>query len=205
MNQGVSVDISVGPYEKLSEYNFFTGNMADLQPEKRVVPYDLITPLFSDYSHKARFVWMPEGKSAKYKEEGALDFPTGSVLIKHFYYPDDFRQPDGKRKIIETRILMKRVAGWEAFPYIWNEEQTEAILEPIGDVKKVSWIDETGESISTNYVIPNKNQCKSCHVYDKTMVPNGPKVRKPEQSLSLPGRCSKPIGKMGFYWLSLWI
>ena len=35
-------------------------------PNAGVLPYDLVTPLFSDYAHKLRTVWMPAGQSAKY-------------------------------------------------------------------------------------------------------------------------------------------
>src|SRR5690554_926372 len=48
------------PYQTLSEYNFFEDNMADLEPGPGVLPYDVITPLFSDYAKKSRFVWMPD-------------------------------------------------------------------------------------------------------------------------------------------------
>ncbi|UPT66754.1 MAG: hypothetical protein M0D57_20360 [Sphingobacteriales bacterium JAD_PAG50586_3] len=47
-------------FEKLSEYNLFAGKMADLVPNEGLLPYDLNTPLFSDYAEKARFVFVPK-------------------------------------------------------------------------------------------------------------------------------------------------
>ena len=45
------------PYpSKLSAWHLFTGRPADLHPNQGVVPYDLNTPLFSDYAAKSRFV-----------------------------------------------------------------------------------------------------------------------------------------------------
>ena len=75
------------PYNNLSEYNFFEGAMSDLSPVYGVLPYDLNSALFSDYAKKKRFVWMPKDSSAKYiNDYSSLKFPTGTILIKNFYY-----------------------------------------------------------------------------------------------------------------------
>src|SRR5690606_19051064 len=67
--------------------------------------------------------------------------------------------------------------GWEAYTYIWNEEQTEAFFEVTGGIKSVSWIDEEGKQVHLAYSIPNKNQCKSCHDVSQKLMPVGPKAR----------------------------
>jgi uncharacterized repeat protein (TIGR03806 family) len=174
----VALDIAAEPFKKLSEYNFFSGKMCDLKPNARVMPYDLITPLFSDYAHKARFVYMPEGSSANYDTAQVLQLPVGACLIKNFYYPADFRQPKSERRIMETRLLVHRADAWEALDYVWNDKQTEAVLENAGDIKKVSWIHYDGSKREIDYLIPNKNQCKGCHWNNGVnIVPIGPKVR----------------------------
>ncbi|MEO0340517.1 MAG: SO2930 family diheme c-type cytochrome [Bacteroidota bacterium] len=172
-----AVQVGDQPFEKLSDYHFFKGALANLEPNDRVLPYDLNSPLFSDYAYKARFVWMPEGTSAKYTEDEVLDFPQGSVLIKNFYYNHDETKLEAGKKIIETRILINRAEEWEAIGYIWNEEQTEAYLEVVGDIQQVSWTNEAGQAQEVNYIVPNKNQCKSCHLKGKKQIPIGPKVR----------------------------
>ena len=171
------IEIPVEPYEKLSEYNFFQGNLADLSPSNRVVPYDLNSPLFSDYAHKARFVWMPEGTSASYTEDEVLDFPEGAVLIKNFYYENDETDASKGKRLMETRLLINRAEEWEAIGYIWNDEQTEAYHEVIGAIKEVEWTNTAGKAQQVNYIIPNKNQCKNCHLLGKKQIPIGPKVR----------------------------
>lgn len=165
------------PFEKLSDYQFFAGNMADLQPNERVLPYDLNSPLFSDYAHKARFVWMPEGTSAEYDTDHVVNFPEEAVLIKNFYYENDEQDSAAGRRLMETRLLINRGAEWEAIGYIWNDEQTEAYYEIVGDIKEVNWTNEAGKAQFVNYIIPNKNQCKGCHAYDGSQQPIGPKVR----------------------------
>lgn len=174
----VVLDVALQPFKKLSEYNFFTGTLHELKPNERIIPYDLVTPLFTDYAFKARFVYVPEGKSADYDTTHVLQFPVGSCLIKNFYYPEDFSKPEGKRRIIETRLLVHREGGWDNLDYIWNDKQTEAYLENAGDIKQVSWTHYDGSKKTLDYVIPNKNQCKSCHWRnDASFSPIGPKVR----------------------------
>ncbi|MEK6475927.1 SO2930 family diheme c-type cytochrome [Catalinimonas sp. 4WD22] len=158
----------------LSEYGFFEGKLADLQPAAHVVPYELNTPLFSDYAHKKRFIYFPEGASANYQEKEVLEFPLGTVLIKNFYYPNDFRDTAKGRKILETRLLVHEEKGWQPLSYIWNEEQTDAYFEILGATIPVQWTHTDGAIKQTNYIVPNLNQCKSCHVKDKTLMPIGP-------------------------------
>ena len=93
--------------QKLSEYGFFEGKLSDLSPRADVLPYDLNTPLFTDYAHKSRFVWMPKGSSATYTTDHVLEFPKGTVLIKNFYYYHDERKPEQGKRIIETRLMIK--------------------------------------------------------------------------------------------------
>ena len=166
------------PHDKLSAYGFFKGEMKDQQPVTGVIPYKLSTPLFSDYAEKLRFVYMPEGSSAVYNDSSVFDFPKGTVLIKTFYYPADFRKPEGEKKLLETRLLIRNEKGWAALPYIWNEEQTDAFLDVAGETKKVSYTDAGGKKQKHDYVIPNQNQCKGCHNRSEVLLPIGPSARQ---------------------------
>ncbi len=168
VTEGVQMDISQKPFKHLSQYQFFTGEMKNLQPNERVLPYDLNSPLFSDYADKSRFVWMPEGTAAAYQEGISFDFPTGAVLIKNFFYENE-----NDRRIIETRLLVNRESGWDAMTYIWNDEQTEAHLNLIGDQQEVTYLDK-----QFTYLIPDRNQCKNCHSHDGKITPIGPKAHQ---------------------------
>jgi len=174
-HQGIIIPTE--PFEKLSEYGFFKEDISALVPVEGVLPYDLNSPLFSDYSHKSRFVWMPEGTTAEFTTDHVLDFPVGAVLIKTFYYNHDETDLSEGRQLVETRLLINRGEEWDAFGYTWNDEQTDAVYDVVGDIKEISWINGTGEEIKVDYIIPNKNQCKGCHAYDNKLKPIGPKVR----------------------------
>lgn len=168
----------------------------------RVEPYDLATPLFSDYALKLRTVWTPKGESADYRENEVFDFPVGTVITKTFYYPMDgnvwtgaVRQADETGegapladgalslagvRLIETRLLVRRETGWDALPYVWNEGQTDAVLQRAGALTPMTLVRANGEPEPFHYAVPNANQCAGCHATDSTLKaiqPIGPKAR----------------------------
>lgn len=165
-------------YEKLSEYHFFEGSLAELRPAPDVFPYTVNTPLFSNYAGKLRFFKLPPGTQMTYRDSSVFDFPVGAVLIKNFYYPVDFRKPEKGRILLETRLLVHETGGWQAYPYIWNEEQTEAYYDPAGETREVRYINDSGKKIVTPYLVPNKNQCKGCHISGDRLLPIGPTARQ---------------------------
>lgn len=161
----------------LSEYNLFRGDGSAQTPNDGVVPYDLNSPLFSDYANKHRFVWMPEGTHATYSEDDVFAFPVGTILIKTFSYLHDLRDPAAGETLIETRLLIHKESGWVGYPYMWNEEQTEARLKIAGATKDFEWTHVDGTKRSVNYIVPNMNQCKGCHENADVLLPIGPKAR----------------------------
>lgn len=174
-------DLGLG-LDRLSEYGFFSGELKELVPVGNVMPYDLNMPLFSDYAYKARFIKFPVGTSAAYDPQEVLDFPPGTILIKNFYYPDDMSDPEGARRIIETRLLLNKSGSWEALSYIWNDEQTEAYLEVAGGTVDVAWKHTDGQIRNVAYSIPNLNQCKNCHAFNNKIRPIGPTARQLNRS-----------------------
>src|SRR5216684_5866683 len=116
--------------KKLSAWKLFT---ADLHPNTGVIPYDLNTTLFTDYATKRRYVWMPRGQAAVYEPDDTFDFPKGTILVKTFSYPDG-----GKERLIETRLLVHANDGWVPLPYVWNAQQTDAILDVNADPVEVT-------------------------------------------------------------------
>lgn len=164
------------PPATLSAYRLFR-DAAKQQPAADVLPYDVNTPLFSDYSVKYRFVRLPSGTRAKYHETDAFEFPVGTVLVKTFAFQNDLRDPAKGQRLIETRLLIRRPEGWIGLPYIWNDEATEANLETIGATRTVNWTHNDGHVRSLDYIIPSKNQCMSCHENQRVLLPIGLKAR----------------------------
>jgi uncharacterized repeat protein (TIGR03806 family) len=161
--------------KKLSEWHLFAGESALSQPNQRVLPYDLNTPLFSDYASKHRFVWMPPGASAKYREDSVFDFPVGTIFVKSFAFPAN--DDSTTERFVETRLLVHSKSGWVGLPYIWNAGQTEATLELVPDPVHIRYVDSSGKNRDFTYFIPNANECKQCHDNERVMLPIGPKAR----------------------------
>jgi uncharacterized repeat protein (TIGR03806 family) len=183
-NRDVSVTLKEPFPRRLSSWHLFTSTSNGLTPNARVLPYDLNTPLFSDYASKYRFVWMPPNSSADYNEESTFDFPPGTVFAKTFAFPIDGHP--GKEKLIETRLLINTNSGWVALPYIWNDRQSEATLQLVPDPVPVHFTDKSGTVHDFTYQIPNVNECRQCHDRDKSLQPIGPKARNLNKDFSYP-------------------
>jgi len=172
----------------LSEYKFFQGKLSDLTPSKNVFPYELNTPLFSDYALKKRFIYLPEGSEIDYHPSEVLGFPVGTVLIKNFYY-NGAQLTNSTGKILETRLLIKKPEKWVALPYIWNEEQTEAKLEITGGESNVALLGKD----PINYQIPNMAQCKGCHEKNGKIEPIGPNARQLNRMNTFKGQSTNQL------------
>lgn len=173
------VPVSPTPYEKLSDYGFFTGAMKDLNPSADVLPYEPASSLFTDYALKKRFIWMPKHVKANYVADNkTLSFPIGTILIKNFYY--NTIQPGNTTKIIETRLMIMKESGWIFAEYLWNDEQTEALLISEADFtngssKNITFAKPNGDIITTDYRIPSDGECFACHKINEIRTPIGVK------------------------------
>lgn len=176
----VSIDVEAKkPAKFLSEMNFFVveNGLMTTKPNAGVEPFDVITPLFSDYTEKYRYVWMPDGVSAAYHDRDVIDFPVGTVMLKTFSYLHDVRDPSLGERVLETRLLIHNSKGWKGWVYLWNEDQMDAELKIAGTTVDAEWIDASGKPMKNNYIVPNINQCKGCHEQAGELEPIGPKAR----------------------------
>jgi uncharacterized repeat protein (TIGR03806 family) len=178
---------SLSRKEKLSEYGFFKGTISQLDPAQGVLPYEVNSELFSNYTEKKRFIRFPGGTPGVYSDSNAFELPVGTVLIKNFYYPEDMRNPDGPRQLIETRLLVHQPKGWEAWPYVWNDNQTEAVYDPAGEVLNMTFIGPNGKNRMLTHAIPNSNQCKSCHARGGVTKPIGISARQLNRNIVVDG------------------
>jgi hypothetical protein len=158
---------------QLSAWQLLQVRDGQLELNDAILPYELATPLFSDYALKLRTLWMPDGSATRYRDNEPFDFPVGSIISKTFYYPIDANSTDTPRlvqvsantsyltdgsmpldavRLIETRLLVRQDSGWEALPYVWNEAQTDATLQITGDIQRLQLEDSTFA-----YVVPNKD------------------------------------------------
>ena len=160
--------------QRLSEWNLFELDSETLAPVAAGMVFRPANQLFTDYARKLRTLWIPAGSQARLVD-GEIDYPVGTVLSKTFYYPSTaegsfLKQADKAETqinlqtstLIETRLLVRRESGWDAFPYVWNDEQTEAFLRVAGTSRPVNLKSDTG-TLDFVYFVPNENQCSGCH------------------------------------------
>lgn len=166
------------PKMRLSEYGFFEQPLAQLKPVASVFPYEVNAPLFTDYAEKLRLIYLPENTRMGYDSLRSFAFPDGAVIIKNFYYFHNATAPEKGRRILETRLLIKETSGWKALTYIWNDDQSDAVLEVAGASIPVEWVDYDNKKRKFDYGVPNNNQCKGCHSFDGKFTPIGPSARQ---------------------------
>jgi uncharacterized repeat protein (TIGR03806 family) len=170
----------------LSQYRLFADPMDPRQNGIGGLPYELTTPLFSDYALKYRILFLPPGTSATYDATLPFQFPVGTIIAKTFSFANDLRNVSLGEDIVETRLLIHRQTGWEGLPYVWLPDMSDAVLTPDGTTAPVSWIDLAGNPRATTYAIPSMSQCGFCH-FGPGDDPIGPKARLLNRPYPYPG------------------
>lgn len=134
------------------------------RPSQGVIPYEINVPFWSDRAVKERWMAIPDGTQVGVDEDGDLDFPPGSVLIKHFRL---------EGRLIETRLLVRHEdGGWAGYTYAWEEDQSDArLLE--GAQRR-----EVGDQV---WRYPGRAACLQCHNSASNFA-LGPELRQLERS-----------------------
>lgn len=168
-----------GAPERLSEWGLFSDGLSQT-PAEGVHPYTVVSPLFSDYAAKHRFIRVPEGTTVGFTTDGPWAFPEGTVLVKTFAFLADRRDPGGEERIIETRLLVLEEGTWQPYVYLWDGD--DAFLSQVGARVDVEWIHDDGEARTLTYRVPNAAQCANCHGGLEDVLPLGPRTLQMDHS-----------------------
>lgn len=167
---------------KLSDTGLFASTVT-LTPSAGLVPYEIVSPQWSDGSTKQFLLALPgtatiEFEGVKFPFRGGRDgwkFPDGTVLVEtHFLRRDDDNQASQFR--VETRLLHhERLSGpeqvgdqlWRGYSYLWNDEQTDATLveDPRGLDRTFMIRDSRtdGGTRRQTWHVPGRTECSICH------------------------------------------
>lgn len=158
--------------KKLSETGCFS-NLPTLQPAAGVVPYELNAPLWSDGSHKQRWLVLPAGATPKPGGVGPIgvpddpsqswSLPVGTLLIKHFALGDGGATP------VETRFLRRDAGGWSFWTFRWQADGKDADLW-LGGGQQSYAVTEGGTAKTKTWTVPSQAQCGACH---RAATPDG--------------------------------
>lgn len=166
--------------DRLADWGLVYRDGSKLVWSEPTTVYDLNTPLFTDYAHKMRTVYVPPGAHVREDENGRLRYPVGTIFTKTFYYPAGdgpgevrkaaFEPAEiregldmNRHRVVETRLLVHYESGWKAISYVWNQKQTEARRKITGAVFPLTLVSEDGKQQDFPYVVPDANQCTGCH------------------------------------------
>ena len=69
--------------QRLSDWNLLALQGGELIPSQASLVFWPANQLFSDYAHKLRTLWMPEGSTA-HLVDGEIEYPVGTILSKTF-------------------------------------------------------------------------------------------------------------------------
>ena len=147
---------------RLSETGCYA-DVATREPAAGLIPYEVNGQLWSDGLDKRRFIALPADGTIGYRDVGAWDFPTGTVLVKEFLL--EAEKGSAARRPLETRFLVKDDEGWSGFTYQWNDEQTEGFLLPGSNRRTYQVVDPADPSnpLTFEHYFPSRFDCARCH------------------------------------------
>ncbi len=141
----------------LSETGIFA-DLATLEPAPGLIPYEVISPLWSDGAAKLRWIALPGTSQIQFSPDGNWTFPDGSVFVKHFSL-ETVAEEDLR---LETRVMWLENRAWQAITYRWNEEQTDAVLLSGQETLEVT-VPTADGPLTFDWVFPSPASCFDCH------------------------------------------
>ncbi len=169
---------------KLSETGLFASTK-EHTPAAGVIPYSVIAPQWCDGATKERFLALPgrsqiEFETMTYPQPApgsypGWKFPDGAVLAETLFLEAEPGNASSRRRL-ETRLLYhQRLTGteevgdqyWQGFTYVWNDEQTDAMLleDPQGRDRTFTLHDPKapGGQRQQTWHYPSRAECTVCH------------------------------------------
>lgn len=155
----------------LSEYQLFQNQCHPRGDILNGTEYLLTTNVFKDYTSVYRRPFFPSGETINYSADGIYGFPLGTTFTQTYAMPKDTSQRGLENEtLLETRISIRRESGWVYRNYIWNEDQTDAVLSATGKTFDVN-LKHNGNDVSFEYKAPTQHYCTSCHQDNDSPIP----------------------------------
>ncbi len=137
-----------------------TGLYADVATEQLadgVFEYAPEYELWTDGAVKRRFVRLPPCTQIDTSDMDFWTYPLGTKLWKQF----SRENADGELVRVETRLIQKYTqTKWFMTAFIWNDEQTDALVDPADDAATLV-LSENAKG--TEHDVPGRAACETCH------------------------------------------
>lgn len=134
-----------------------------------LIPYNPITPLWSDGALKTRYLAVPNNGGVITPDEqiafaptGTWTFPAGTVFVKTFELNTDTTNPNVRHRL-ETRLLVRDINGQVyGVTYKWRPDNSDADLLTGSLTENILITNATGMTTQTWYY-PSPADCLTCH------------------------------------------
>lgn len=140
-----------------------------------VVAFTVNSALWSDGTHKERFISLLPGTKVTPNDTAKFTFPDGAVLIKNFQIDTVYGDNTGNSRIyIETRFLVYQTGtggnSWSGLSYRWRRDQSDAeLLHPDSSLTYTHNVVLNGKRVGKRWLYPSANDCAACHKGDESM------------------------------------
>jgi uncharacterized repeat protein (TIGR03806 family) len=153
---------------KLSESGLFR-SVARHEVQPGLIPYSVNASLWSDGSHKLRFIALPESAGVDGEppridvtSKWGWNFPDGTVLVKSFALELQEGNPES-RQWIETRFLTRQLGEWVGYSYRWDDAQQDAELVAAAGADRELIIKTASGTRRQVWHYPSRTECMVCH------------------------------------------
>jgi putative heme-binding domain-containing protein len=158
---------------RLSETGLFA-SVKDHTPAPGVIPYTINAEPWADHAVAERLLAVPGlGRLGVYEKQnlqighvkGEWIFPPDTVLTRTVSLALDRGNPATRRRL-ETQVLHRDGDTWRAYNYLWNDEQTDAVLSgPEGSDRVLTIRDQNqpGGRVKQTWHLAGRTECLVCH------------------------------------------
>jgi putative heme-binding domain-containing protein len=155
---------STGLFSKTSDHALAAG----------VIPYAINAEPWADNTIAERFIAIPgNGKLGVHETnnvqkgdlKGEWKYPTDTVIGKTILLELEPGNPQSRRRL-ETQILHRGEITWNAYTYIWNDKQTDAVLSDGGGFDRTFEISDensAGGKKRQTWHFASSSECLTCH------------------------------------------
>ena len=137
-------------------------NAAALTPRDGLIPYDVISPLWSDRAKKQRWVSIPLGERVSWSEQEKWKWPAGTVFVKHFALPVNESDSTMLRRLETRLVVVQKDGGVYGVTYKWRADNSDADLLTASLNEDITINGESGDWVQT-WTYPGPEDCLTCH------------------------------------------
>ena len=179
---------SSGEFPRLLSKTGLFDSVEDQTPALGVLPYEINAHHWADGTSSKQWVALPGDSQlsliTSLKDAdgvnltqfgfnlGQFSFPHNAVFAKTVSYQADATHPDSTKRL-ETQVLHRNGDAWNAYNYVWNEDQSDAVLQDnVASDRQLKIIDpsEPNGVRTQTWHHASRDECLLCHIWKSGTV-----------------------------------